>query len=231
MSKSSKSTQSKPKATSSSLPEELSSFFGDKYKFSAEVQENIKKQEISGDILLSLNDTDFKALGLKLGPIKKLKKYISENKSDFPEKEIDIKITKNSTKEEVKEFLENIIGIKEGMDLDGKSLLELKNEDIIKLGLTLGKRKKLEKYLKYFNSLKPEEKEEEKEEDKKEEETKDKNEIKDENEGEQDKEKKEQNENEINTENNKKTDENEIKIEQEKEKVEESPKIIMKNNY
>ena len=105
MSKStSQSNQSKKKVTSSSTPEELSSFFSENLKFSFEVQENIKKQEISGDILLSLDDTEFKALGLKLGPMKRLKKYLSENKSDFPEKEIPIKITKNSTKEEVKDF-------------------------------------------------------------------------------------------------------------------------------
>ncbi len=55
------------KITSSSTPEELSSFFFlNKFKFSKEVVDSVKKQAISGDILTSLEDADFTSLGIKL---------------------------------------------------------------------------------------------------------------------------------------------------------------------
>ena len=160
----SKVSQSKDKITSSSSSEEVSKFFTKKYNITKEVQENIIKQEITGDILLSLEDADFKSLGLKLGPMKKIKKYLSDNPNDFPEIKIEVKIDVNSTKDDVKDFLDKYIGINEDLDLNGKELLELTNKDIKSIGLNLGKQKKLEKYLKYFNSIKSENKEEKKEE-------------------------------------------------------------------
>ena len=160
----SEASHSEDKITSSSTPEEVAKCFAEKLKISQEVQENIIKQEISGDILLSLEDADFKLLGLKLGPMKKIKKYLSDNPNDFPEIKIEVKIDVNSTKDDVKDFLDKYIGINEDLDLNGKELLELTNKDIKSIGLNLGKQKKLEKYLKYFNSIKSENKEEKKEE-------------------------------------------------------------------
>ena len=160
----SEASHSEDKITSSSSPEEVAKCFAEKLKISQEVQENIIKQEISGDILLSLEDADLKSLGLKLGPMKKVKKYLSENKNDFIEKDIEIKIDINSTKAEVKEFLEKYIGMDEDYDLNGKELLELSNDDIESIGLNLGKKKKFKKYLKYFQSIKTENKEDKKEE-------------------------------------------------------------------
>ena len=160
----SEASHSEDKITSSSSPEEVAKCFAEKLKISQEVQENIIKQEISGDILLSLEDAELKSLGLKLGPMKKVKKYLSENKNDFIEKDIEIKIDINSTKAEVKEFLEKYIGMDEDYDLNGKELLELSNDDIESIGLNLGKKKKFEKYLKYFKSIKTENKEDKKEE-------------------------------------------------------------------
>ena len=160
----SEASHSEDKITSSSSPEEVAKCFAEKLKISQEVQENIIKQEISGDILLSLEDAELKSLGLKLGPMKKVKKYLSENKNDFIEKDIEIKIDINSTKAEVKEFLEKYIGMDEDYDLDGKELLELSNDDIESIGLNLEKKKKFEKYLKYFQSIKTENKEYKKEE-------------------------------------------------------------------
>ena len=99
---SSKPEEAEEKITSASSPEEIADFFSKTLKISEKVQQNIKKEEISGDILLSLDDKELESLELKLGPRKKVKKYLEENKSDFPEKKIDIKINKNSTEEEVK---------------------------------------------------------------------------------------------------------------------------------
>ena len=149
-----KGKEKEDKINSSSSPEEIAVFFSNKLKISKEVQEIIKKQEISGDILLLIEEDDYKPLGIKLGPKKKIQKYLEQNKEDFKRKEIDIdvKININTTKEEVKSFLEQYIGIKEDMDLDGKNLLELTKEEIGKLEMSFGKKKLLEKFVKYFNN-------------------------------------------------------------------------------
>ena len=146
--------KSKEKITSSSSPEEVVDFLSKRIKLSDEVIQKLKSEAISGDILLSLDDEDYKLLGIKLGPKKKIKKYLDENKSDFPEKEFDIILSINSTKEEVKDFLEKSLGITEDVDLDGKSLLDLRDDDIENLGLNIGKKIRLKKYLKYLNNIK-----------------------------------------------------------------------------
>ena len=158
--------KSNEKITSSSSPEEVVDFLSKRIKLSDEVIQKLKSEAISGDILLSLDDEDYKLLGIKLGPKKKIKKYLDENKSDFPEKEFDIILSINSTKEEVKDFLEKSLGITEDVDLDGKSLLDLRDDDIENLGLNIGKKIRLKKYLKYLNNIKqknPEKVEEQKE--------------------------------------------------------------------
>ena len=66
-------------------------------------------------------------------------------------KKIDAIISKKSTKEEINDFFDKYLGIKDDMNLDGKSLLELSKNDIGKMEhLVLGKRKKLENYFNYF---------------------------------------------------------------------------------
>ena len=158
--------KSNEKITSSSSPEEVVDFLSKRIKLSDEVIQKLKSEAISGDILLSLDDEDYKLLGIKLGPKKKIKKYLDENKGDFSEKEFDIKLSINSTKEEVKDFLEKSLGITEDVDLDGKSLLDLRDDDIENLGLNIGKKIRLKKYLKYLNNIKqknPEKVEEQKE--------------------------------------------------------------------
>ena len=72
--------------TSNSSKEEIAEFFKSKFKISDQSQNSIIKEDISGDILLSLSDKEFKSLDVKIGPIKKITKYLTENKANFPEK-------------------------------------------------------------------------------------------------------------------------------------------------
>ena len=141
--------------SSSSTKEEVSSFLSYKYQIEKRVQDNIIKEDISGDILLDLADEDFKKIGLKKELIKKIKNYLGQIKANFPEKKIEPTINTSSTIEEVKGFFEKNIGFKIESELDGKKLLELNDKDFQNLGLSIGQRKKLEKYINYFN---PEEK-------------------------------------------------------------------------
>jgi hypothetical protein len=144
--------------TSNSSKEEIAEFFKSKFKISDQSQNNIIKEDISGDILLSLTDKEFKSLDLKIGPIKKITKYLSENKTNFPEKKINEKIDRNSSIEEVKNFLKECIGYAGDEEYDGKKLLELDKENMLKMGINLGQRKRLEKYINYFKTIPKEEK-------------------------------------------------------------------------
>ena len=148
------------KISSSSTKEEIASFFTSKFKIAENIKENLLKEDISGDLLLNLSDDEFKKLGFKVGPLKKVKKFLKDNQSLFPEIKIDEKIGKPSTAEDVKTFFEKYIGYQGDVNMDGEQLLALKEDDMVKLGLNLGQRKKLEKYLKYFNSIKTTEKQE-----------------------------------------------------------------------
>ena len=147
------------KITSTSTKEEVASFFSSKFKISNEVKDNMIKEDISGVILLNMADNDFKKLGLKIGPIKKIQKYLSENKDNLQEIVINEKINKSSSVQEVKNFLEKHLGYEGEIILDGEKFLKLSQDDIMKMGLNLGQRKKLEKYLTYFNSIKDSEEE------------------------------------------------------------------------
>ena len=60
--------------TSSSSKEEISSFFSSQFKIAKEIQDNIKKEDISGDILLDLSDNDLKKNWIKNWSHKKNKK-------------------------------------------------------------------------------------------------------------------------------------------------------------
>ena len=120
------------KITSSSTKEKTA-FFLTKFKISKELQDKMIKEDISGDILLNIEEDELKKIGFKIGPIKKVKKYLTENKADFPEKKIDEEIGDLSTVEDVKTFFENCIGFKGDIGIDGKQLLELKKEDMLKM--------------------------------------------------------------------------------------------------
>ena len=143
--------------TCESTKEEVANYFLTLLKFGDETKNNFIKEDISGDILLDLNDTDLKKLNLKLGQIKKIKKYIEENKENLVKKEIKEVISIYSSPEEVSTFFESSLNFKENLNkLDGKGLLELNNEEIEKLGLNLGQKKKLVKFIQHFKTLKVE---------------------------------------------------------------------------
>ena len=147
--------------SSESSKEDVANFFVKKSYIKEEEKNNLIKEDISGDVLLDLEDMDFKTLKLKLGPLKKIKNFIKENKDKFKEIQINEKITAKSKPEEVAQFFEKCLNFKgELNNLDGKGLIELNEEGIKKLGLNIGQRKRIIKYINYFKTLKIEEPEE-----------------------------------------------------------------------
>lgn len=114
-------------------------------------KENIIKENITGEILFCLDINDLKSLDIKGGARIKIQRLIKDNQGKFQEKKIDEKITSTSNFEEVKAFFEKCLDFKgELKDLDGKRLLQLKEEEMKKFGLNMGQRKKLIKYINHF---------------------------------------------------------------------------------
>ena len=142
-----------------STKEQIANYFL-KFKISEESKNNMIKEDISGDVLLDLKEEDYKSFGIKKGPILKINNFLKKNKEKFEPKEITEKITSKSNSESVKKFFEDCLNFKGDLKgLDGKGLIELElNEEGIKnLGLNLGQRIKLERYINHFKTLKEEE--------------------------------------------------------------------------
>jgi hypothetical protein len=125
-------------------------------KLKKEDRDKFIKEGISGDVLPSLDITDLQEiLGFKLGPSKRIIKYIDENKDRLQPKDISENIPiKNE--EVIKSFFKNYIGFEGNLEgIKGENdLKQLKEADINKLELNLGQRIKLNRYINYFNSLK-----------------------------------------------------------------------------
>ena len=141
-----------------STKEEVADYFQKQFKISEEAKNSLIKEDISGDVLLNIQDNEFKSFGIKIGPLKKIQKFLGENKDKFKEKEIKEVITAVSKPEEVKSFFDRCLNFKENLnELDGKGLIELDEAGMKKLGLNLGQIKRLVKYIEYFKTIKIEE--------------------------------------------------------------------------
>ena len=145
--------------SSNSKKEEIANYFQKNFKISDEAKNNLIKEEITGDILLDISDNEFKSLGLKVGHLLRIKKFLKGNEDNFKKaKEIKVKITSKSSPQQVKNFLESCLNYKlNENNIDGKRLIELKEEEMNKLGFNLGQKKKLVKCIDYFKTLPPEE--------------------------------------------------------------------------
>ena len=96
-----------------STEEEVVKFFIEKCKISEEIQNKLKSENITGEVLPLLPREDFKnSFNLKFANIKKWDMYYNENKDKFTPKEIKETITSDSTEEEVKSFLRDIFLLK-----------------------------------------------------------------------------------------------------------------------
>ena len=134
-----------------STKEEVANYLSTELNLKDDMKHIILNEYITGDILPQLSEEDVAGLGFKLGPKKRINKFIAENKDKFKEKEITEKIMENSNKEEVKNFFEKCIEFTgELSNLDGKGLLELDEEGMKSLGLKFGQRKRLINFL-YYN--------------------------------------------------------------------------------
>ena len=137
-----------------STKEEIANYFQKNFKIKEEVKRNFIQEDISGDILLDIADNEFKSLGIKIIPLKKIKEFLTREEIKFRKtKDIKEKITVKASVQEVSDFLEKCINFKKKNILDGKRLIQLDEEGMNELEFNLGQKKKLVKYINYFKTL------------------------------------------------------------------------------
>ena len=151
---------SEKKLTELSTKEEVAEYLSQLNEFNDQVKQIFLDEYITGDVLTDLTEADLKKLKFKLGHYKKIARFIKDNKSNFKERKYEEKIYPNSSKEEVKQFFEKCIEFKGDLiDVDGKKLLDMKEEEMDKLGLKFCQKKRLIKYINHFKTLTPPEEE------------------------------------------------------------------------
>ena len=150
----------KEKINKNSTSEEVADFFKNSLNYTESTN------NLDGTGLIEMNDEDIKKLGLNLGQTKKLIRFINYFKTLKIElhEEIEIILTKESSKEEVAEYLKKKLNFSdkaiEALELDGKSLINLEESDFNEEeDLTEEEKEKLKNYLKEFKEKNQEEKE------------------------------------------------------------------------
>ena len=148
--------------SSNSTCEEVANFFAKQFGISEESRNNLIKESISGEILLDIPNKDFKLFGIKGSPFVNIVNYIKENNDKLKGKEINENLSLISDEKKIELFLKNYINYEGNLtNLNLSNFLELNEETMKNYGLNYGQRKKLIKYINYFNILKKEKNEEE----------------------------------------------------------------------
>ncbi len=141
--------------SSKSTKEEVAGFFRAYLNIKENISINFIKEYITGDVLLNLSNEELeKYLGLEINQQKKFNLYLAENRDKFAKNEnIKEVISFNSSAEEVKLFFGNYLNFKENYgNINGKNLKIMNEEDMKKIGMKLGQRKRLINFIKYLNS-------------------------------------------------------------------------------
>jgi len=134
----------KKELSEKSTKEEVAEFFNKFLSFNDGDAKIFINEYISGDVLPLITTEELRKLGFKLSTLKRIHKYIKENIDKFKEIKINETITFDSTNEELKKFFKNHLDFDYELNyLDGKKLLKLKEEDMEKLGMKFGQRKRL----------------------------------------------------------------------------------------
>ena len=141
--------------------EDVSKFFSDKYKITEETRNKLISESISGDVLLDIGKEDLNFLCFPKLTFIKITNYLKQFKDKYKEKIINEELSSISTKENIKTFFEVNLNFKGNLNnIDKNDFLNLDEEKMKILGLNLGQRKRLSRYIKYFNNLKNQKSEE-----------------------------------------------------------------------
>ena len=110
-----------------STKEDVSQFLFDNFRISKKVYENIIKENITGEILIYLEDDDYTFLEISPKVKEKIKEYLESNKKKLIVKSIKLPLKFDSNKNEVIDFFEKYLSFKGNLndDINGKKLLIL----------------------------------------------------------------------------------------------------------
>ena len=134
-----------------STEKEVAGFFEFKFNIDKNISNNFIKEYITGDILPYLFLNDFKVLGLNLESIINWYKYYEDNENIFIYDKIYEEINIDSSSLDVKNFLASYLNFKNNTYiLNGQKLFKLNEEGMVKMGMKLGQRKKLIRYIDYL---------------------------------------------------------------------------------
>ena len=145
-----------------STKEEVAEYFVKNFRLQECNKEKIINEDLSGDTLLKLSElTSGEFIKLLSGKEKintichyKFTKFLKENKDKFQPKEIKEVIIATSDPGEIKDFFNKCLNYQKDLSgLNGKDLLELNEQKMIQLGLNLGQRYKLIRYIDHFKTL------------------------------------------------------------------------------
>ena len=145
-----------------STKEEVAEYFVKNFKLPECNKEIIINEDISGDTLLQLSKLTAEPFLKILSGKEKTKavcrtrftNFLEKNKDKFQPKEIKEVIISTSGPEKVKDFFDKCLNFQKDLKgLNGKDLIELNEEKMIQLGLNLGQRFKLTRYIEHFKTL------------------------------------------------------------------------------
>lgn len=149
--------------TIDSTKEEVADYFIKNFKFPSGNRDILIKEDISGEVLPQLSQLTqkdfievFSSEEIKTKAVTHilLKNYLKKNMDKFKEKEIKEVISVAAQPEEVKNFFHKCLNFQKDLNgLNGKELIELDEEKMKQLGLSLGQRFKLMKYIHHFKTL------------------------------------------------------------------------------
>ena len=130
--------------TEESPKEDVAEFCKLKLGFQDDALKIIIKEFISGDVLPFISEQELAEIGFNLNCRTKILKHVKKNSEKFKKFVFKESISFNSTTEETKKFFEkNFDFLIKSNDIDGKKIIKLKDEEMKKLGMKLGQRKRL----------------------------------------------------------------------------------------
>ena len=133
-----------------STEQEVAQFFKKKFSLKEEITNKILRENITGEVVNDLTNEDYNSLGISTGDKKKIKSFLKNNADKNTSKITEKSINIYSTKTDVKKFFENYLNFKSDLNLNGYQILNLTKEKLQEMGLSIGQRIKLNKYIDYM---------------------------------------------------------------------------------
>ena len=95
-----------------STKEEVAEYLLKNCKLDEKTKTVLINEDISGDIILDIQDAEFKSIGIKIGTLKKIKKALEPVKDKIKKKNLKIIFQKFQNQKKLKAFLKDVLILK-----------------------------------------------------------------------------------------------------------------------